>query len=457
MKGRPQVVVIGGGFAGLSAAVALCRRGLAVTLLEQRPELGGRAYSFIDEQIGDTVDNGQHVMMGCYDQALSFLNTIGAADRLVFQDNMTVEMIAPGGRRARLRAARLPGPAHMVQAIMRYAHLRLIERVSLLVAGARILAMLRRERLQLERCSVSGLMDRLGQSEAARRTFWYPLTIAALNEEPPRASAALLAEVLRRAFFGRRRNSAFVYASVGLSELYCTPSKSYIERRGGSLITHAAVAAVELNGGGQVAKVRLREGREISADYFVSAIPWGALLRILPAAVAENAFFSRLNQLSSSPIICTHLWLDRPVIDAPFVGFIDTTTQWLFNKDVIWARRREGVPAHLSFVISGARSLIERPNQDLAAQVVSDLHATIPLARHAKVLRALVIKEKQATMAPSPESCAIRPPCITPLPNLFLAGDWVQTGLPATIESAVTAGHNAASAVATRAGLQAAA
>ena len=457
MTRRPRVVIIGGGFSGLSAAVALCRRGLGVTLLEQKPELGGRAYSFVDEQIGDTVDNGQHLMMGCYGQALSFLNTIGAADRLVFQENMTVEMIAPGGARARLRAARLPGPAHMAQAVMRYAHLKLAERVSLLVGGARMLAMQRFERSSLERSSVSALMDRLGQSENARRVFWYPLTIATLNEEPSQASAALLAEVLRRAFFGRRRNSALVYANVGLSELYCVPSRAYIERSGGAVMTHAAVTGLELDGGGRVLKVRLREGREISADYFISAVPWGALLRILPATAAEDAFFSRLNRLSFSPIICAHLWLDRQVIDAPFVGFIGTTTQWLFNKDAIWTGRASRAAAHLSFVISGARSLIERPNQELAEQVLSDLNAMIPQARGAGVLRTLVIKEKQATMAPSPESWAARPQCVTPLGNLFLAGDWVQTGLPATIESAVTAGHNAANALAARAGLKAAA
>jgi squalene-associated FAD-dependent desaturase len=454
MTRRSQVVVIGGGFAGLSAAVALSRRGLNVTVLEQKPELGGRAYSFVDEQIGDTVDNGQHLMMGCYDQTLSFLNTIGAADRLVFQENMAVEMIAPGGVCARLRAARLPGPAHMAHAVMRYAHLRFAERVWLLVGGARMLAMQRRERALLERFSVSALLDRLGQSANARRVFWYPLTIATLNEEPARASAALLAEVLRRAFFGARRNSAFVYANVGLSELYCAPSKTYIECNGGAVLTRAAVAGIELDANKRVSKVRLREGREISADYFISAVPWAALLRILPVTVAEDSFFSRLSRLSFSPIICTHLWLDRKIIDAPFVGFIDTTTQWLFNKDALWAGRSLGAPAHLSFVISGARSLIDRSNQALAAQVLADLNAMIPQARDAQVLRTLVVKEKQATMAPSPESCEIRPPCVTPLENLFLAGDWVQTGLPATIESAVTAGHNAAQAVAARAGLK---
>jgi squalene-associated FAD-dependent desaturase len=457
MKRQPQAVIIGGGFAGLSAAVALCRRGIGVTVLEQRPELGGRAYSFIDDQTGDTVDNGQHVMMGCYEQALSFLNTIGAANELVFQENMTVEMRAPTGARGTLRAARLPGPAHMAQAVMRYTLLSLSERVALLIGGARMLAMQRLERALLDSLSVSALMDRLSQSDNARRVFWYPLTIATLNEEPARASAALLAEVLRRAFFGRRRNSAFVYANVGLSELYCRPSKSYIERNGGAVMTHAAVSAIELNGDGRAAKIRLRDGSAIEADYFISAVPWGALLRMLPSAIAESRFFSRLNQLSYSPIICAHLWLDRRVIDAPFVGFIDTTTQWLFNKDVIWAGREERAPSHLSFVISGARTLVDRPNQELADQVLSDLNVMIPQSRTATVLKTLLIKEKHATMAPAPESCAIRPTCVTPLDNLFLAGDWVQTGLPATIESAVTAGHSAAAALAARAGLQAAA
>jgi uncharacterized protein with NAD-binding domain and iron-sulfur cluster len=293
-------------------------------------------------------------------------------------------------------------------------------------------------------------MDRLGQSEHARKCFWYPLSIATLNDEPEVSSAQLLAEVLKRAFFSRRRDSAFVYSRVGLSELYCTGAKQLIERAGGSVVSHSIVEMLELGAGGRVASVRLRDGRRIEASDFISAVPAPQLLRLLPENAVADPFFSRFTGLSSSPIICVHVWLDRQVTDSPFVGFIGTTTQWLFNKRQIFAQRGEVHPGYLSFVISGARKLVDRSNQELLEIVINDLHAMIPASRAAKVVKSLVLKEKNATMAPDLRSHQLRPTAKTPIANFFLAGDWIQTDLPATIESAVMSGRAAAAAVLAR-------
>ncbi len=445
-----DVVVIGGGFAGLSAGVALAERGFRVALLERKPALGGRAYSFADPETGDFVDNGQHVLMGCYGETLSFLDKIGTRDKLVFHRNLEIEMIARGGSHARLYTARVPGPLHMGAALLRYGHLSPRERLRLMIGGARLLRMRRRDRAELESRTVAQLMDLLGQGKRARDSFWYPLAIATLNEDPSLASAALLAEVLKRAFFSRRSDSAFVYSRVGLSDLYCKAATGFIERHGGVVASHAAVEALELNGDGAVKRVKLRDGRGLEAANFVSAVPSAQLLAMLPAPAAADSFFSPLGELGTSPIICVHVWLDREVTDFAFVGFIGTTTQWLFNKRRIFERYGERHPGYLSFVISGARDLIDRSNEELLDQVVNDLRTMIPAARSARVVKALVLKERQATMAPEPRSYRLRPPAATPLRNLFLAGDWIQTGLPATIESAVISGRAAAGAIAAR-------
>ncbi|MGH7923124.1 MAG: hydroxysqualene dehydroxylase, partial [Candidatus Binatus sp.] len=280
--------------------------------------------------------------------------------------------------------------------------------------------------------------------------FWYPLSIATLNDEPESSSAQLLAEVLKRAFFSRRRDSAFVYSRVGLSDLYCTGAKRLIEAAGGSVVSHSIVEMLELGAGGRVASVRLRDGRRIEASNFVSAVPAAQLLRLLPENAVADPFFSRFTGLAGSPIICVHLWLDREVTNSPFIGFIGTTTQWLFNKRRIFAQRGEAHPGYLSFVISGARKLVDRGNQEILDIVVNDLHAMIPASRDAKVVKSLVLKEKNATMAPDLRSHELRPAAQTPIANFFLAGDWIQTGLPATIESAVIAGRAAAAAVVER-------
>ena len=196
-----DVVVIGGGFAGLSAAVALAERGFRVAVLEGKPALGGRAYSFADAETGDFVDNGQHVLMGCYAETFKFLDRIGQSGQLVFQRNLAIEMLERDGRSGVLKTARLPGPLHMTAALMRYGLLTPRERLSAMVAGLRMLRMHRRDRAHLGQATVKTLMDELGQGERARQCFWYPLAIATLNEDPELASAALLAEVLKRAFF----------------------------------------------------------------------------------------------------------------------------------------------------------------------------------------------------------------------------------------------------------------
>ncbi|HVA78626.1 MAG TPA: hydroxysqualene dehydroxylase HpnE [Candidatus Binataceae bacterium] len=446
-----DVVVIGAGFAGLSAGVALAERGFRVAVLERKPTLGGRAYSFEDPETGDFVDNGQHVLMGCYTQSLDFLRKIGSAGNLVFHRDLEIEMLAGPGRSATLRTARLPGPLHMTAALMRYRHLSLGERLGVVRGGLKMLAMRRRQARALEKMTVADLMTVLGQGENARRAFWYPLSIATLNDEPEVSSAALLAEVLKRAFFSRRSDSAFVYSRVGLSDLYCTGAREFIERAGGVVATHSIVEGIETTADGLVARVRLRDGRLLGAANFISAAAPHHLLRMLPEGAVADPFFARLAELGTSPIICVHVWLDREVTRSAFVGFIGTQTQWLFNKRKIFERHGERHPGYLSFVISGARKLVDQSNEEILDLVMNDLCAMIPAARTAKISKAIVLKEKQATMAPEPRSYELRPTAATPIANLFLAGDWIQTGLPATIESAVVSGRAAAAAVAARA------
>jgi len=452
-----DVAIIGGGFAGLSAGVALAERGFRVALLESKPALGGRAYSFTDPDSGDFVDNGQHVLMGCYHETLALLGKIGTRDRLVAQRDLEIEMLAGPGDRAILRTARLPGPFHMTGAILRYRHLSLRERIKVMTAGLHLMYLRRFARDRLRRMTVAEFMNLTKQGERARRSFWYPLAIATLNDEPALASAALLAEVLKRAFFARRLDSSFLYSTVGLSELYCDAARDFIERRDGVVVCRAIVERFALDAEGTIATLHLRDGSTLGAANFIAAVTPDRLLKLLPEGAAKDPAFSGIPVLKSSPIICVHLWLDRAVTHSAFVGFIGTETQWLFNKRRLFDRRNDNHPGYLSFVISGARNLLESSNDAVLELVMRDLRAMIPAAREAQVLKALVLREKQATISPDPISDANRPAVKTSIPNLFLAGDWIQTGLPATIESAVMAGNAAARAVIARVGANTAA
>ncbi|MBI3782714.1 MAG: FAD-dependent oxidoreductase [Deltaproteobacteria bacterium] len=452
---RSHVVVIGGGFAGLAAAVDLASRGIKVTLLEARPRLGGRAYSFRDDETGAVVDNGQHAMMGCYHHTLAFLERIGAAGDVFRQANLCVEMKRGDGRGGAIAAPRLPSPLHVTSAIGRYGLLTRGERARALVAGLRLMAMRRRGDARLHHSTVEQVLVGLGQSDNARTCFWNPVAIATLNELPERAAAAPFVEVLARAFFGRRSDSQFVFARVGLSDFYTTAAKRFIEQHGGTEEPHAAVIEVECRDD-QVAAVRLRDGRRFAASAFISAVPPRVLQALMPDLIGAGDF-------PSSPIVSVHLWFDRPVTQATFFGCVGTTTQFVFNRNVLtsgaaaqpgaWNQerrvsngRRSG--QYLSAVISAAHDIVEWDTARIADTVVGDLRRLLLPAREASVVRQVIVKEKHATISLTPEVERRRPVARTAFANFFLAGDWTQTELPATIESAVLSGNRSAAFVA---------
>jgi squalene-associated FAD-dependent desaturase len=447
-----RVAIIGGGFAGLAAGVELAARGMQVTVLEGRPRLGGRAYSFVDDDTGEVVDNGQHAMMGCYRHTLDFLERIGASHKLVRQENLRVDMLHHRFGAGTIGCVALPSPLHMLSGILGYRLLTRAERWRALLGGTRLMAMRRRRDARLMTSTVEELLIALGQSANARASFWYPVAIAMLNESPDRAAAAPFAEVLARAFFGSRRDSQFVLPKVGLSDLYTDDARRFIEARDGCVVVKASVASLMLHDG-RVVTVQLRDGTSLETDACISAVPPKALATLLPAALRAASAFESLDRFEPSPIVSTHLWLDRSVLDSQFVGLVGTTTQWIFNRSKLTANgnghspHRHG-PQALSAVISAGREVAEWEPTRIADTIVADLRALVPAARSAQVLRTVVVKEKSATISATPAAERLRPGAATPLPNFFLAGDWTATGLPPTIEGAVESGDRAAASVA---------
>jgi squalene-associated FAD-dependent desaturase len=443
-----DVIVIGGGFAGLSAGVALADEGFRVTVLEKRALLGGRAYSYEDAVTGDIVDNGQHAMMGCYHETLRFLDRIDARERLLIQAAPRITMLDPERGAGTIACPALPNPLHLAAGILGYRLLDVGDRLRVLAGGLRLLAMQRRGDSRLAAMTVEQALDRLGQSPAARRAFWYPLAIATLNEDPSIAAADLLAEVMVRAFLSGKDDARFVLAKVGLSELYTTGARRFIEERGGKVETKAHVVFVGIRDG-EVTHLELRDGRRLRADAYVSAMPPHGLAPVLPATLRREIPGLDGERLGTSPIVSVHLWLDRPVLAHDFVGLVGTRTHWIFNRDRITGREQRN-RNYLAFVTSGARALVDLENERLIAIALEDLQRVLPAARAATVTHAQVVKEKTATMSPTVAAARLRPGTTSPLGNLFLAGDWIDTGLPATIESAVQSGHQAAALAARR-------
>jgi squalene-associated FAD-dependent desaturase len=436
MTAATHVAVVGGGFAGLAAAVRLARCGVRVTLLERRPFLGGRTYSFTHPATGEVLDNGPHVLMGAYTEALGFLAEIGASDKVAVQPRLHVAMAHPRLGMGAVSAPAVPGPLQAPAALLGYSLLPPTDRARLF-AGALRLAARGRRRLAGE--TVAQALAAAGQSAAACERFWHPLAIATLNEAPEVAAAAPFVAVLRRGFFAGAKAARFVVARVPLSEVYTTDAHALIERAGGRVLMGAPVTGLALGAGG-VDGVVLRDGAVVDADAVVLAVPCAALLRLLPAALRDAPGFRGLAEMGTSPIVSTHLWLDRPVAwGSTFLGLLASRAQWLFDCGPTPAGGRR-----VASVTSGARFWDETPDEEIAREVMDDARAVLPALRDARCLRVHVIRERHATLSLTPAADARRPTVETSLPNLFLAGDWVQTGLPATIEGAVQSGRRAA-------------
>lgn len=431
-----DVVVIGAGFAGLSAATALADAGVKVQVLEARPGVGGRATAFRDPVTGERIDNGHHALAGCYSETLAFLRRIGAVRKLHQPSTLRVPMIDESGRRSVLVLPPLPSPFDLLAGVLAWDALGLSDRLSILRFGG----VLRSRSVPEATLTVRQWLEQQHQSPRLCRMLWEPLALAALNQSIDQAGARPFHSVIARMFGPEPDASALLMSAVPLDELWAEPAREFLHLAG-SVVTTNARARVVMQGD-RVSGVRVRE-EIIPAAVVVSAVPWFALSDLLgetPAAL--GAIIERASLLESAPIVSVNLWFDESVLDDPMVGLPGRTFQWVFDK-----RRLVGSSqSHVSLVASGADEVCATPNHELIDTAVRELRAAIPTLKGASPRHASVVRERRATFSLKPGGPA-RPATATPVHGFFLAGDWIETGLPATIESAVISGHRAAQIV----------
>lgn len=442
-----DVVVIGAGCAGLSAAVRLAEAGRSVVVAEEAPRLGGRATAFTDKDTGERVDNGQHALFGCYRATYDLLTTIGTADLAPLQPRLSVTMADGDGHAFALRCPGLPPPWHLLAGILRWPALTMGDRWSAL--GLRSLLNDTRRYGAAEVAArvpasetVSAWLKARGQSPRLCAWLWHPLAIAALNQSPDVAAAAPFVRVLAEMFGPRVEDSSIGLPSVPLDELFGTAARTFIEARGGRVLTKSP-ARVIVDGRGAIDHVRAG-GESIPTRAVVAAVPWHAVDRLwdtgVPEAVADIAANARA--MHSAPIVTVNVWLDGPLDGAQFVGLVDRPMHWIFDKRAIF----DADAAHLSVVTSGADDIVRLDNAALTAMAMDEIRRAIPGARRRALVRSVVVREHRATFSLAPGEPP-RPPNRTPLDGFYLAGDWTDTGLPATIEGAVLSGRRAAEAV----------
>ena len=435
-------MVIGGGLAGLATACSLADRGVPVTLLEKRPYLGGRAFSFPDAETGRHIDNGQHIYLGCCTAYTGFLQRLGVFDRTILQRRMRAVVIDRDGARGELNAAPLlPSPLHLLPSFLTYPHLGFREKLR---AAAAMLSIMRTDRAKhrdaLEAESFGDWLERHKQSDRAITALWDLLTLPVFNDTVDAVSAYMGLMFFQDGMLAGRHSADIGISRVGLTELVGDAARRYIEDRGGRVLTNQNVTGIEMQDGA-VTGVTIG-GEFMAADAVVTAVPWDALPRLLPPDIASDAYFAATEGLEWAPIINVHVWYDRPIINVPFLAVLDSPLQWVFNRTHIQASSGPG--QHLCISVSGAWQYASMGRDALREVFLNEMARVFPAAADATVERFLVVKQVNATFRCTLGAQSLRPTQETPIAGLTLAGDWTQTGWPATMESAVRSGLLAA-------------
>jgi zeta-carotene desaturase len=436
-----KAVVVGGGLAGLACGAALAEAGLRVQLFEKRPHLGGRATSYTLPG-GEEVDNCQHVTLRCCTNLDDFYRRAGAAEKIRWYD--TLYFLDKNGRHGTIRASFLPAPLHLAPSFALFPSLSLADKRGIARA---MLQIARSGGRPSDAPGISMLvwLRRCRQTPAAIERFWRVVLVSALDEELDRTEACYGVDVFWKAFLAHRRGFEVGIPSVPLAELY-DGCRAAVERRGGEVRTRCAIRGLRIADGAALGVV-LDDGSEVPADSIVVAVPHDALLELLPSeVVAGEPLFANLRNLRVAPITGVHLWLDRRVMEEPFLTLLDRTTQWIFNKTQLYGAKFDR-GQYLQLVISASYDLVERSRQEIVALCLRELRQALPQAREAQVLKSTVVKEVAATFSPGPGCDRWRPAQRSPVRNLFLAGDWTHTGWPATMEGAVRSGYLAAESI----------
>ncbi|MGI8759826.1 MAG: hydroxysqualene dehydroxylase HpnE [Jatrophihabitantaceae bacterium] len=456
-----ETVVVGGGLAGITAALRLADAGQSVVLLEGRPRLGGAAFSFRRGAL--TIDNGQHVFLRCCEHYRALLARLGATGSVALQPRLDIPVLHPDGRLARLgRTPRTPAPAHLALSLGRYGLLSPTDRARA-VRGALALRRLDPADAALDRRSLGEFLRAHGQNDATIEALWSIVGTATLNLRPDDASLALAAKVFRTGLLDRAGAADVGVAAVPLGELHSVRARSELERAGVEVLASSRVEAVEPGGSGVVVRARSENGgtaRAWHAGAVVLAVPPRDAFAVLPSLTGTPARAAA--GLGATAIVNVHVIYDRRVTDLPFAAAVASPVQWFFDRTVPagLAGQHPG-QQYLAVTVSAADDIVATPTRVLQEQFVAALAALLPTAASARVLDVFVTRERRATFRQAPGSAALRPSCESGVPRVWLAGSWTATGWPDTMEGAVRSGDTAAQAVlassSTRVGQEAAA
>ena len=418
-----KCIVIGGGAAGLSTAAYLSSNGIKVTILESSPKAGGRAYSFSDPISGNVIDNGQHILMGCYKDTLNFIKLIGAKDNFVSNKSLRINFLQRGGKVTNLIAVPYLYPINILIALLKYDAIPVKDRISILKFMVKIPFT---SHQKLVGKSVNDWLSESNQNEAVIKSLWEIITVGALNTNIKKASALIFRDILMKIFFYGNFASTIVLPKYDLTRSYIEPALEFIKAKEGVISFSSPVEEI-ITTNNNITAVKTNNEVLTDFDFIISAIPYHSTIKLFPDLFEENML-----EFEYSTIVNIHIWLNENNFKEEFYGLINSPVHWVFNKG-----------SHLNLVISDADYLIEESSWEIYDLCLNELKLFMNIHEE-NIVRYKIIKEKRATFIPSSKIHFARPSSKTKYKNLFLAGDWTDTGLPSTLESAVKSGRIAA-------------
>ncbi len=445
--GTSDVLVIGAGLAGLAAAVALSGAGARVTVLERKPYVGGRAYSYLHPALEEEIDS-QHVMLGCCTNLVDLCRLSGADrfvrwyDQIPFLEPATAErgmrqsLVGPGG---------LPAPPRATWNFLRAPMLGAADKLALVRGIAEFLRGYPADDAE----PFSAWLERTGQTALGVKHFWEPIVVATLNDSFERSSTKYVGKVIHETLLRNGAGGRLGIPAQPLSVFYDAFAK-LAERNGASFRLRASVERLERAADGVRWRAVLSDGAVIEAGQVILALPFEQTAKLLgtaPGSAGIAKVCEDLQRFTHAPITTVHLWFDRAVTSMDHAGLLDTRIQWMFNKTGI-RRSVAGTGQYLELTISGSFAELRMGREEILRSALEELASFFPAVREARLVKSGVLKEARATFSVTPGLDRFRPVSEAPGDGLFLAGDWTRTGWPSTMEGAVRSGRLAAEAVA---------
>jgi len=450
---QPDVLIIGAGAGGLAAAVALSGAGANVSLLERKPFVGGRAYSYPHPALGEVIDS-QHVLLGCCTNLVDLCNLSGANQHIRWYDTITFlepsSTIAPT-RRSDIAPTALPSPGHATLSFLRAPMLSLADKSRIALGLLDFL----RDYPTTDEEPFSAWLQRTRQTDRAIRHFWEPIIVGTLNDTFDRCSTRYAGQVFHESFLKSAAGGRLGIPSQPLSEFYAAIAQR-AEQQGTTLHPRTSIDSIAHieHTPNSLWQATASDGSIHRAPSLLLALPFEQTARLLATLPKNSPQRQRtepsFEHFTHAPITTIHLWFDRSITDLDHAALLDTRIQWMFNKTLIrrFEPNVESSGQYLELVISASFAELHQTREQILTAALAELTRFFPSVREAKLLKSGVLKEARATFSVTPGLDRFRPNPDAPGDNLYLAGDWTLSGWPSTMEGAVRSGRLAAEAIA---------